>query len=470
MTLLFAGAAGEVTGSCHILSKGDGFLFLDCGMFQGGDERHHRNRQGFPVPADRVRAVVLSHAHLDHCGRLPLLVRHGFSGRIFATGPTCQLARIVLHDSAKLNEEDANWKIKRLKKKGEDWSWVSPLFTGDDVDKLEPLWEPIPYGEWVATNGSVRFRLLDAGHLLGSAMVEVRWQENGRDRSLLFTGDIGPHGMPILRDPVNVASADVLLLECTYGDRNHEPKEGYEQRFGEVISQTLRDGGVVLIPSFAVGRTQEVLYVLGQLMRTGLLPKTDVFVDSPMAEEVAEVYRRHLSLYDEEAKALVRAGRDPLSFPTLRYVKTVEESKELNDRSGPFIVIAGSGMCTGGRIKHHLAHRISDPRTTIIFVGFQAKGTLGRQIVEGASQVRIFGDLHLVRAQVVMMDAFSAHADQSELVRWAEGFHRPPTVTFLVHGEPESATGLKTILSGKGWNCWVPQSGQSVRLSATDFR
>ncbi|MCS7224835.1 MAG: MBL fold metallo-hydrolase [Armatimonadetes bacterium] len=468
MTILFTGAAGEVTGSCHLLETEWGLIALDCGMFQGGAERHLRNREKFPVNPQEVTAVLLSHAHLDHCGRLPLFVRDGFSGKIFATDATCQLTTIVLHDAATLNEEDANWKIKRLKKKGEDWSWVTPLFSTTDVEKMESHLEPVPYNQWQRLNKGMQFRFLEAGHLLGSAMIDLRWKVNGKERSLLFTGDIGPMKMPIVRDPARVEGTSVLLMESTYGDRNHSPKDNYQIRFGQIINETIANGGVVIIPSFAVGRTQEVLYVLSQLMREKVLAPVDVFVDSPMAEEVTKVYHHHLSLYDEEASSLVRQGRDPLSLPSLKFLRSVEESKTLNERQEPFVVIAGSGMCTGGRVKHHLAHRISDPKNTIIFVGFQAEGTLGRQIVDGVSPVRIFGEHYPVRARVEVLDAFSAHADQSELVRWTEGFLRPPEITFLVHGEKERAMVLQRILSERGWNCWIPESGQRFTLAVPE--
>lgn len=465
MVLRFCGAAGEVTGSCHLIVQNDVAVLLDCGIFQGGEERHVRNREPFPFDPQAIKAVLLSHAHLDHCGRLPLLVKAGFKGKIFATEATCDLAKIVLLDAAKLQEEDAAWKIKRLKKKGEDWSWVSPLFTASDAERTFECFEPIPYGEWINLSPSIRFRFRDAGHLLGSTMVELKWRESGGEKTLLFTGDLGQPGMPVLRDPEIVERADLLLMESTYGDREHlvSFSECLEE-LREIISDTISKGGRVLIPSFAVGRTQEILYALNDLVESGQLPPAPVFVDSPMAREVLKVYQRHRELYDEEATGKLESGDEPFTFPGLSVTMTVEESKALNEFSEPCVIIAGSGMCTGGRIKHHLRHCISNPNNAIVFVGFQAKGTLGRQLVDGASTVRIFGEMHQVKARVFLLDGFSAHADRSHLIQWASKFTTPPARTFLVHGEREAGNSLARALRERGWDAIVPQLGQEVAM------
>jgi metallo-beta-lactamase family protein len=465
MLLKFCGAAGEVTGSCHLVKFSDVTVLLDCGIFQGGEERHIRNREPFPFDPQTVKAVLLSHAHLDHCGRLPLLVKAGFKGKIFATEATCDLAKIVLLDAAKLQEEDAAWKIKRLKKKGEDWSWVSPLFTTSEVERVFEHFEPVTYGEWVDLSPTVRFRFHDAGHLLGSGMMELQWRSNGKERTLLFTGDLGQPGMPVLRDPEKVERADLLLMESTYGNREHTMtfNECVEQ-LRQIVAETVSRVGRVLIPSFAVGRTQEVLYTLNDLVESGKLPIVPVFVDSPMAREVLMVYQRRRELYDEEASQKLRSGDEPFTFPGLTIVATVEESKTLNEFREPCIIIAGSGMCTGGRIKHHLYHGIGNPDNTVVFVGFQAKGTLGRQLVEGVSPVRIFGEMHEVKARVFLLDGFSAHADRKYLLQWASSFAAPPTQTFLVHGEKEAANSLAEALQGMGWNVTVPNLGQEVTM------
>ncbi|MFN4179348.1 MAG: MBL fold metallo-hydrolase RNA specificity domain-containing protein [Armatimonadota bacterium] len=466
MLLKFCGAAGEVTGSCHLVQFDDATVLLDCGIFQGGEERHIRNREPFPFDPKSVKAVLLSHAHLDHCGRLPLLVKAGFKGKIFATDATCDLTKIVLLDAAKLQEEDAAWKIKRLKKKGEDWSWVSPLFTTADAEQVFDHFEPVPYGEWIEISPHLQFRFCDAGHLLGSAMVELRWRNGNTERTILFTGDLGQKGLPILRDPEPIEQADLLLVESTYGNREHETgfKECVEQ-LREIVKETVSRGGRVLIPSFAVGRTQEVLYAINDLIENGKLPVIPVFVDSPMAREVLKVYQHHRELYDEEAKQKVLSGDEPFTFPGLRLVTTVEESKTLNELGEPCIIIAGSGMCTGGRIKHHLRHGIGNPNNSVVFVGFQARGSLGRQLVEGVSPVRIFGEMHEVKASIHMLDGFSAHADRKNLLAWTSNFVNPPKQTFTVHGEQEAATALAQALQERGWNAEVPKIGQEVTVT-----
>ncbi|MCS7263872.1 MAG: MBL fold metallo-hydrolase [Armatimonadetes bacterium] len=465
MLLKFCGAAGEVTGSCHMVQVEDTIVLLDCGIFQGGEERHIRNRQPFPFDPQKVKAVLLSHAHLDHCGRLPLLVKAGFKGKIFATDATCDLTKIVLLDAAKLQEEDAAWKIKRLKKKGEDWSWVSPLFTVQEAEQVFELFEPIPYGEWLEISPNLRFRFHDAGHLLGSAMVELRWQSDGIERKLLFTGDLGQKGLPIVRDPEPIEEADLLLMESTYGNRDHTMgfKECVE-KLQEIVKETVHRGGRVLIPSFAVGRTQEILYALNDLVESKQLPILPVFVDSPMARAVLKVYQRHRELYDEEAEQKVIGGDEPFTFPGLKIIETVDESKMLNEFSEPCIIIAGSGMCTGGRIKHHLWHGIGNYNNAIVFVGFQAKGSLGRQLVEGVSPVRIFGEMHEVRAKIFMLDGFSAHADRKSLLQWTSNFVKPPAQTFAVHGEQEASIALVQSLKERFWNATVPQLGQELKM------
>ncbi len=464
MQIQFCGAAGEVTGSCHFVRTDEVTFLFDCGVFQGGKERHVRNRQPFPFEASSLNAVLLSHAHLDHCGRLPLLVKAGFSGKVFATQATCELTKIILLDSAKLNEEDAAWKIKRLKKKGEDWSWVTPLFTTDDAEKVFDRFEPTPYGEWVSLSPSVRFRFREAGHLLGSAMVEVSLHESETRRTLLFTGDLGQPRLPILRDPEKVDQADTLLMESTYGNSDHQHASDYAERLRDIVNETRVKGGRVLIPSFAVGRTQELLYTINDLVESGQMKPLPVFVDSPMSKEVLRVYQTHRELYDEEARVRLQRGDKPFVFSGLQFISTVDESKELNEMKEPCVIIAGSGMGTGGRIKHHLKHGIGNHLNAVVFVGFQAAGTLGRQILDGVSPVRIFGEYHEVKASVHMLDGFSAHADRKALLNWASHFAQPPTQTFLVHGEPEAANPLAETLRQRGWQVFVPKLGEVHNL------
>ena len=464
MRIKFCGAAGEVTGSCHLVQTDEATVLMDCGVFQGGEERHRRNREPFPFDARALTAVLLSHAHLDHCGRLPLLVKAGFNGKIFATPATCDLTKIVLLDAAKLQEEDAAWKIKRLKKQGEDWSWVSPLFTTADAERVFEHFEPAPYGEWVTLTSSLRFRFREAGHLLGSAMVELQVRQNGSERTLLFTGDLGQPDMPILRDPETVEWADWLMMESTYGNRDHAPLSECLTQLCAIVDETRRKGGRVLIPSFAVGRTQEVLYALNEFVESGQLKPLPVFVDSPMAREVLRVYQRYRALYDEATQAKLQRGDEPFTFPGLQLVTTVDESKQLNTLSEPCVIIAGSGMATGGRIKHHLKHGIGDPRNAVVFVGFQAQGTLGRQLVDGVSPVRIFGEWHEVKARIYLLDGFSAHADRTALLRWTSQFRESPKQTFLVHGEPEAMASLADALRQRGWQVHLPKQGEEVTL------
>ena len=464
MRIKFCGAAGEVTGSCHLVQTDEATVLMDCGVFQGGEERHRRNREPFPFDARALTAVLLSHAHLDHCGRLPLLVKAGFGGKIFATHATCDLTKIVLLDAAKLQEEDAAWKIKRLKKQGEDWSWVSPLFTTADAERVFEHFEPVPYGEWVTLTSSLRFRFREAGHLLGSAMVELQVRQNGGEQTLLFTGDLGQPDMPILRDPETVEWADWLMMESTYGNRDHAPLSECLTQLCAIVDETRRKGGRVLIPSFAVGRTQEVLYALNEFVESGQLKPLPVFVDSPMAREVLRVYQRYRALYDEATQAKLQRGDEPFAFPGLQLVTTVDESKQLNTLSEPCVIIAGSGMATGGRIKHHLKHGIGDPRNAVVFVGFQAQGTLGRQLVDGVSPVRIFGEWHEVKARIYLLDGFSAHADRTALLRWTSQFRESPKQTFLVHGEPEAMASLADALRQRGWQVHLPRQGEEVTL------
>ncbi|MCX7777004.1 MAG: MBL fold metallo-hydrolase [Armatimonadetes bacterium] len=453
--LQFCGAAMEVTGSCHLLTLGEGALLLDCGLIQGGKERHLRNREPFPFDPSKIDACLLTHAHLDHCGRLPLLIKRGFKGRILATKATCELSRIVLLDSAKLNEEDAAWKIKRLRKAGEDHSWVTPLFTTEDALKCIERFEPVDYHEEIAI-GNISIFLREAGHILGSAIAEVNLRMNGNDIKLVYTGDLGRRNAPIIRDPELINQCDLLITEGTYAGQVHGKKEGYSQTLVEAIERTRELGGKLLIPSFAIERAQDVLYVLGNLFRSGTVKPLPVFVDSPMAIEALNVFKRHIELYDEDASNELKRYGEVFSFECLYLLSTVEESKMLNSFEEPCIIIAGNGMCTGGRIKHHLKHHISDPRSTILFVGYQANGTLGRHILEGERVVRIFGENYEVRANVAKIEALSGHADQEDLDWWFSSFRRPPRCTFAVHGEAKALMSLRQTLTLRGWKCVIP--------------
>jgi len=445
MRIQFCGAAGEVTGSCHYLEAGGLKLLLDCGLFQGQD-RHQRNREPLPFIPSKLDFVILSHAHIDHIGRLPLLHRQGCEATVLGTHPTVQLAEVMLLDSAHLQEEDAKWKKKRLTRRGEDASWVQPLYTCEDAEACATLLQGVEYEETIDLNDRVTVRFREAGHILGSAIIELTVKENATSRRLIFSGDIGVRDAPILRDPELVDRADILLMESTYGDRLHLDVDRRCELLRDAIRDTVNRGGKVIMPSFAVGRTQEILYEINNLFEAREAPRVPVYVDSPMAIAVTRILLQHPEVYDEETRSLIAAGERPFQFPEVHMVQSVEESKALHHIRTPCIIIAGSGMCTGGRIKHHLHNNIDNPTHTVLFVGYQAVGTLGRAIRDGAHTVRIFGEPHPVRAEVRSIDGFSAHADRDGLLWWFEGIKAKPKKTFLIHGDPEALTALQTQL------------------------
>jgi metallo-beta-lactamase family protein len=460
-TLHFLGAARNVTGSCYLLEDGASRVLVDCGLFQ---ERQfqERNWNPFPVEPSSLAAVLLTHAHLDHCGLLPKLVQEGFRGRIFCTAATAEIARYVLLDSARLQEEDAEFKRARHQREGREGPHpVQPLYTEEDARRTLPLFSAIGFGQRVQAAPGLSAVFQEAGHILGSACVRVELE----GLSVLFSGDVGRWGRPIIRDPAGFQPADYLLLESTYGDRLHEHTDRIEQDLAEAVVSTRRAGGNLLVPSFALERTQEVLYYLNQLQSAGRIPHVPVFVDSPMAVEVTEVFLRHAELFDEEMRRLMLTGSSPFSFPGLTMVRSVQKSKTLNHLRGTAVIIAGSGMCTGGRIKHHLASNIDRRESTVLFVGYQAEGTLGRAILSGARQVRIHGQTRRVRARIRRITGFSAHADRAELERWLGSQSRPPRRLFLTHGEPQAAESLARLLRARpGWQVSIPAYGERVEL------
>ncbi len=446
MRISFHGAAGEVTGSCHLIETTAGRILLDCGMIQGGKERHERNRAPFPFnPAD-VDLVVLSHAHIDHSGRLPLLLEQGFRGRIFTTTPTVGLVEILLADSGHIHEEDARWKIRRLKKKGEDASWVTPLFTRREALAVLEQLVAVEFDTWYALDGIGRVRFNMAGHILGAAIVELEIEDGDRCRHVTFSGDLGVQGARLLARPAPVEAPEVLIMESTYGDRDRPTQEDPTDRLLEIVRHTAKRGGKLVIPSFAVGRTQEILARFNDLAESGRLEGIPVMVDSPMAVEATRIFTRFPQAYSKEARRLFCSGDQPLQFDGLSLVTSVEESKAINFLEGPAVIISASGMCTAGRIKHHLKNNISDPAATILFVGYQARGTLGNVIQSGVDPVRIFGEEYPVRARIERISGFSAHADRGGLLDWFSGLGGVPESTFLVHGEPDSAAALGTEL------------------------
>jgi metallo-beta-lactamase family protein len=456
-TLTFLGAAGTVTGSRHFLESGQTRLLLDCGLFQGLKELRLRNWAPSPVPATSIAGVLLSHAHIDHSGALPRLGREGFRGPIYCTGATAELLGIMLPDAAHLQEEEAEFANRHRTSKHEP---ALPLFTTADADRVLTQVRPVGFNESFSPAAGVSVRFINSGHILGAAFIEVSID----GRVLLFTGDIGRYGVPIMRDPDPVAAADVLLLESTYGNRLHPPDDHHDM-LAAAVERAVAQKAWLLIPAFAIGRTQEILYDLRGLEDVARIPSLPVYLDSPMGDKATAIYARHTEEHDPDARGIEAAGGRPFAPKNLRICKSVEDSKRLNDTDGPGILIAGSGMATGGRILHHFVRRLSDARTTVLFVGYQAAGTRGRLLREGARQMKMLGQSVPVRAAIMASDAYSAHADQGEILRWLGGFTRPPAATYIVHGEPDAASALQVrIASQLKWRAVVAQDGQRVSL------
>lgn len=468
MRIGFLGAAREVTGSCYLIEAAERRFLVDCGMFQGGRDAAARNRSPRPFVARDIDFVLLTHAHLDHSGWLPRLVADGFRGPIYTTTATADLLAVLLPDSAHLQEMD----FERAKRHEHNHNRYNPnggpeapLYTLDDVQACLRLVHSVDYDQDVRPATGVRFRLRDAGHILGSAIIELWLEASGTHRKLVFSGDLGQPGRPILRNPTLIEEADVLLVESTYGNRRHKDLAATLAELEQSVSHTIRDKrGVVVVPAFAVGRTQELLYFFNLLTREHRLPPLDVYVDSPMATEVTQITLRHFDLFDEEARRLAALPPDgrPLR---LHFVGSVQESMALNGIQNDAVIVSASGMCDGGRIKHHLQHRLSRPENTVLITGFQAEGTLGRHLVEGARSVHIFGEEIVVRAEIVTLGGLSAHADQPALLNWLRGFKRAPARTFVTHGEQSQALAFADkIASELDWRPQVPTLGDFENL------
>jgi len=463
--LTFLGAAQNVTGSRYLVEANNVRFLVDCGLYQERELRG-RNWDPFSIPPETLDAVLLTHAHLDHCGLLPKLVREGFRGRIYGTAATNEITEITLLDSAHLQQEDAEFKRRRHEREGRRGPYPEiPLYTTDDAKASFPLFSPVGYGETVEIGEGVEATFHDAGHILGSSMIRLGIQRNGEGRTVLFSGDVGRWNKPILRDPTLFEQADYVLVESTYGNRLLGRTDGAASELAEVINTTAKAGGNIVIPSFALERAQEVLYYLNKFLIEDRIPHLMVFVDSPMAVSVTEVFEHHTELFDEEMMELVRQKKSPFDFPGLNLVRTVDESKAINHIKGTLIIIAGSGMCTGGRVKHHLVTNISREESTILFVGYQAVGTLGRHIVDGAKEVRILGQHYPVRANVVQTSGFSAHADRNQLLKWLSSLHRPPRCLFVTHGEPRASQQFASFVRDRtGWEVALPEYKDKVLL------
>jgi metallo-beta-lactamase family protein len=458
MKIHFLGAARQVTGSRYLVEVNDLRIMVDCGMFQ---EREYlgRNWAPFPVSPRKIDYVLLTHSHLDHAGLLPKLVHEGYQGKVITTTASVDLLEIVLTDSARIQEEDAAYKRKRHKREGRKGPYPEvPLYDLDDATESLSLLKGVVYDEFIPLSETVAVRFRDAGHILGAAMIEVKYRENGQERILVFSGDIGQWDKPLVQDPTLYKRADYVVMESTYGDREHQATGDVEQLLCDVINETVKEGGNIVIPTFAIERAQELMYHLSRLVRDDRIPYLMIFLDSPMAVDVTDVFRKHRNYLDEETLRLFQEGEPPFRFPGLKLVKSTWESKAINKIRGSCIIMAGSGMCTGGRIKHHLVQNISREESTILFVGYQAHGTLGRHIVDGAEEVRIHGQWYPVRARIHQLDGFSAHAGQSALLKWIASVDPAPKKVFLTHGEKHAIARLAhTMKQEQGLDVEVPE-------------
>ncbi len=465
MKVSFFGAAREVTGSCYLIETGTVRFLVDCGMFQGGREAPARNRRPFGFKPRALDFVLLTHAHIDHSGLLPRLTREGFNGPIHTTAATAELLGIMLPDSAHIQEVDARRAAKH-RKNARAKAPLSVLYTVQDAEKCLQQLSPVAYDEWLTPHPEVRCRFRDAGHILGSAILEIRITEGGKTTKLVMTGDLGQPDRPILRDPTLIEEADVLFIESTYGNRAHKNMPATLEEFVHVIEHTLHvKHGNVIIPAFAVGRTQEVIYHLHELTRAGRLHNLNIIVDSPMATAVTQLTMHYLALFDDEAKQLASWHAAGRGLPSLRFTGSTDESIALNQIRSGAIIISASGMCDAGRIKHHLRHNLGRAENSILITGFQAQGTLGRRLVDGAKRVSIYGHEIPVRASVHTLGGFSAHADQAALLAWTGGFKKPPRKTFVVHGEESAALAFaERLQEERGWVVTVPEPGQTVEL------
>ncbi|MDY6212164.1 MBL fold metallo-hydrolase [Hornefia butyriciproducens] len=475
MKIMFCGATTGVTGSCHLLKTENHNVLLDCGQFQGGKAQEALNADPFPFEPSEVECMILSHAHIDHCGRIPLLVKRGFRGKIYCTDATADLLEVMLLDSAHIHEMDAQWQSKRNLRAGKPP--VDSLYTTEDAQEALKYVEPILYDQQIRLNDDMKIVFNDAGHILGSAITEIWVTEGERESKIVFSGDLGMKNRPILRDPVTIKKADCVIMETTYGNRNHAQNSMSVKQLIDIILKTTRRGGTVVIPSFAVGRTQELIYELNRFYEESSpdyrqeLDKVDVIVDSPMATTATEVFRNNAQVFDEETKAYIMKGDNPLDFKNLRFTRSTEESRALNTDHTPKVIISASGMCEAGRIRHHLKHNLWDARNSVIFVGYQGEGTLGRSLIEGKKDITLFGEEVHVNAEIYNLEGFSGHADQNGLLEWISGFQQPPRQIFLVHGEEQSKKDFAKLIHDKLGYDSIPVLGNSeFELDMNDVR
>ena len=474
MNITFLGATKTVTGS-NFLVEGAGKKFIvDCGMYQGSSKEDMKNSEEFLFSVDEIDFMLLTHAHIDHSGRIPKLYNEGYRNPIYATKATCDLCSIMLPDSGHIQEMEIAWRNKKRIREGKDP--IPPLYTAMDAAKSMEVFVPVKYDEIIEIDENIHVRFNDAGHMLGSSIIEVWVNENGKETKVVFTGDLGNNDIPLLSSPTMIERTDYLVMESTYGGKLHNRNDEKAELFLKIVSETLERGGTVVIPSFAVGRTQEILYELNNLKEQiddekfkkeyEELMNAPVYVDSPLAISATEIFRENMDLFDEETQAIIKSGDNPLEFPGLQFTRTADESKELNEKNESSIIISASGMCEVGRIKHHLKHNLWNPNSTILFVGYQAPGTLGRKIVDGAKTVKIFGEEIAVNARIEYIEGYSGHADQEWLMNFIVSYATKPKHIFLVHGEPEGQITLKNkILEELEIPVTIPEYGETYELN-----
>lgn len=475
MKITFLGAAKTVTGSNFLVEAAGKNFLVDCGMYQGQAAEELENADPFAFDVDTIDFVLLTHAHIDHSGRIPKLFNEGFRKPIIATKATCDLCEIMLPDSGHIQEMEIEWRNRKRIRDGKDP--LPPLYTAEDALKCLQAFERVNYDEIVPIDENIKVRFNDAGHMLGSAIIEIWIKENGKEEKIVFTGDLGNDDIPLLASPSTIADADYLIMESTYGNRLHMRNNEKAEIFLDIVSETIDRGGTVVIPSFAVGRTQEILYELNRikektddeafLKKYEKLMRVPVFVDSPLAISATEVFKENMNLFDDETQMLIKRGDNPLEFDGLKFTRTAEESKELNMMNQSAIIISASGMCDVGRIKHHLKHNIWNPINTILFVGYQAPGTLGRRIVDGQKNIKIFGEDIAVKAQIEYIEGYSGHADQKQLLNFVKAFQKKPKHIFLVHGEEESEIELKQKILEEieEIDVTIPEYGEEYELN-----
>ncbi|MZP28729.1 MBL fold metallo-hydrolase [Heliobacterium undosum] len=465
MKLRFLGAAQTVTGSCYLIDTGKTKLLVDCGLYQGPKEIKERNYGEFPFNPAEIDFVCLTHAHTDHSGLLPKLARLGFKGQILATTPTIDLCNIMLPDSGHIQEMEVERKNRKASRSGK--ALLQPIYTVRDAAETMKYFRPAGYRETIQLTPEIRVRFQDSGHILGSASLEIWVTEAGKEAKIVFSGDLGNTNLPIVNEPTTITDADYIVVESTYGDRDHDRSRSRLDLLQEVIQETYDRGGKLLIPSFAIERTQDLLYELAQLFQQKLVPDIDIYIDSPLAIAATEVFMKNMYYFDDEAKGFFTANNGVFSLPNLHYSRRAEESMALNSLPGRAIIIAGSGMADAGRIKHHLKHNLWRKETTVLFVGFQAEGTLGRRLLEGEKQVRIHGEEITVRANIRNVPGFSGHADRSGLINWLTHFQKPPKTLFITHGEPEAMKNFSGLIRQQlGWKTHIPAWLEEVPLLA----